>query len=80
MGYIGWASWTEPYGRPFLSALVVHIDQKNPRSLVVLGDFAVLALKIWEIILKRNAGSPYDYVLDRLPYAREEIFVDASSS
>ena len=46
LGYLGWASWTEPYGRPFLSALVVHIDQKNPRSLVLLGDFAVLALKI----------------------------------
>ena len=80
LGYLGWASWTEPYGRPFLSALVVHINRKNPRALVSLGDFAVLALKIWEIILRRNAGCPYDYILDRLPYAEEEIFVDASTS
>ena len=40
----------------------------------------MLALKIWEIILVRNAGCPCDYILDRLPYAQEETFVDASSS
>ena len=28
----------------------------------------------------RNTGCPYIYVLDQLPYAHEEIFVDASSS
>ena len=37
-------------------------------------------LEIWEVILMRNAGRPYYYVLDQLPYAREESFVDASSS
>ena len=63
-----------------MSALVVYIDQKNPRALKSLGDFAVLALKLWELILMRNRGSTYDYVLDQLPYAKEEIFVDAASS
>ena len=60
--------------------MVIHIDQGNPHTLVSLGNHAVLALKIWKAILMRNTGCPYVFVLDQLPYAHKEIFVDVSSS
>ena len=46
LGYLGYASWAEPFGRPLLSALGVYITRSNPRASVRLGRFATLALKI----------------------------------
>ena len=45
-----------------------------------LGEFAKLALKIYVAILIRNRWLSYDFILGKLPYAPEDIFVDAASS
>ena len=37
LGYSGYASWAELFGRPMLSAPVVHIVRSNPRATVRLG-------------------------------------------
>ena len=46
IGYLCYASWAEPFGRPFLSALTAHVDRKNPNHLVCFDRFATTALKI----------------------------------
>ena len=39
-----------------------------------------MALQIWEIMLERNRGSSYRFVLNQLPRLSSEIFVDAAST
>ena len=78
--YLGYASWAEPFGRPLLSALGVYINRDAHRTLIYTGAFGILALQIWGAILIRNRGLSYDFILGRLPYAPDEIFVDAASS
>ena len=80
LGYLGQASQTEPYGRPFLSAIAVKVNHYTPSILIRLDHFEVLALRIWELILSRNRGLSYKFVLNELPFAPEEIFVDAAKS
>ena len=46
IGYLCYASWVEPFGRPFLSSLTVHVDRHNPKHLVCFDKFATTALKI----------------------------------
>ena len=46
IGYLCYASWAEPFGRPFLSALTAHEDRNNANHLVCFDRFATTALKI----------------------------------
>ena len=46
LGYLCFASWVEPFGRPFLSALTLHVNRENPEHLVCLDNYSILALKI----------------------------------
>ena len=34
VGYLVWASYAEPFGRPFISALSTEIDHGNPRTVI----------------------------------------------
>ena len=74
------ASWIEPFGRPFLSAIDSTIDRCDPGRRILLGTWATIALQIWEIILRLNRGLSYDFILNRLPAVEDAIFVDASTS
>ena len=80
LGYLGFASWVEPFGRPFLSALSSELERGDAWTTIRLGSYTILALQIWERILVLNRGSSYRFVLNRLPTATSEIFVDAASS
>ena len=80
ISYLSYVSYAEPFGRPYLSALTSNLDYSNPKAVICLDHFSILALKIWEVILLRNRGVSYDFILGKLPSARDEIFVDASSS
>ena len=80
LGYLGFASQIEPFGRPFLSAVDVTIDRHNPRRIITLSSQATIALQIWEIIIRLNRGSTYDFILNQLPCMKPSIFVDASTS
>ena len=46
IGYLSYASYAEPFGRPFLSALTSNLDYSNPDAVICLGHFPTLALKI----------------------------------
>ena len=80
IGYLSFASYVAPFGRPFLSALTSEIVRSEPRAAVCLSKFSILALKIWQLLLRKNHGISYNFVLGRLPHCPEEIFTDASSS
>ena len=47
---------------------------------VELSQTAKLGLRIWDEILAINKGASYDFVLNRLPTARADIYVDAADS
>ena len=49
-------------------------------ELVVLSPLTRLSLKIWDQILKKNKGISMDFILNRIPKAPADIFVDASTS
>ena len=78
-GVLNYVAEVEPFGRPFLSQLTVVISGVKEGDMVRLPVLAKLGLKIWDSILRRNKGSSFDFVLDRLPLSRSNIFVDASS-
>ena len=48
--------------------------------MVSLSPLSKLGLKIQDLLLKRNKGVSMDFILGRLPYAKADIFVDASST
>ena len=56
------------------------IDHDNPKIYICLDQFSILAIRIWELIISRNRGSSYRFVLNQLPFAANEIFVDAAST
>ena len=45
-----------------------------------LTPLMVIALRIWHLVLSRNRGLHFDFILGRLPEMTVPIFVDASSS
>ena len=46
LGYLGYASWVEPFGRPFLSALSLELDREDSWALIELGEYTILAFRI----------------------------------
>ena len=78
-GVLKYVADVKPFGHPFLSQLTVAISWANEGDMVHLSVLAKLGLRIWDSILRRNKGSSFDFVLDRLPLSRSNIFVDASS-
>ena len=46
VGYLCFASFSEPFGRPFLSAIAACINHFEPFARVELNNYAIIALKI----------------------------------
>ena len=80
VGYLGFAAWVIPYGRPFISHLSFFLDRKNDRRLICLDASALAACDIWLVLLKANWGLPYKFILGKLPRHKNAWFVDASTS
>ena len=80
VGYLVWASYTEPFGRPFISAISGKITRSNPKENVDIHGYIKWALCIWLAIIDRNRGISYDYVLNRLSRSENNWFGDASTS
>ena len=75
-----YAAWVEPFCRPLLSCLALHIVRDKPSAQVPLTPLMVVALRIWHLVLLRNRGLHFDFILGKLPKIARPIFVDASSS
>ena len=80
VGNLGYAAWVEPFCRPLLSCLALHIVRDNPAALVPLTPLMTIALQVWHIVMSRNRGLRFDFILGRLPQVASPMFVDASSS
>lgn len=80
VGYLVYASYVEPFGRPFISAISSKIDRKNTSKIVEVTDYVKMAMEIWVGILKRNTGISYSFILAQLERGKDEWFVDASTS
>ena len=79
-GSLNYVAAVEPFGRPFLSHLTTALTETGEESMIHLSELARYGLKIWDLILRHNKGIAFDFILDRLPRSRSDIFVDASSS
>ena len=80
VGYLVYAGWVEPFGRPFISALSSAMVRKRTYQYVEFTKYMRLAIKIWILILKVNSGLKFNFLLSRLPRSKDEWFVDAATS
>ena len=78
IGCLVFAAWVLPYGRPFISHLSHCLDHKDLTKKVSLDLVGLVACDIWIILLKKNYGLPFSFILGRLPRKKEEWFFDAS--
>ena len=78
VGYLVYAAWVMPFGRPFISHISFFIDTKNITKEIQLDEPALKACDIWLLLLKGNFGLSFDFILGKLPRQKEEWFVDAS--
>ena len=78
VGYLVYAAWALPFGRPFISHISYFIDVKNIYKKVRLDVAALTACDIWLFLLKKNPGLPFNFILGKLPRKKDEWFVDAS--
>ena len=72
VGYLVYASYVEPFGRPFISAISSKIDRKNPSKIVEIQEYVKMAMEIWVGILKRNSGISYSFILAQLERGKDE--------
>ena len=70
----------EPFGRPFLAQLTNAMSGAGSTSEIVLPPHTKMGLKVWYRILMQNKGSSFDFILNRLPRSKSDIFVDASTT
>ena len=80
IGNLVWASYVEPWGRPFLSAIGTHISRDRPSEYHRLTPYTRMALVIWKHILRAGEGVSYRWILGALPTSQDAWFVDASTS
>ena len=70
------ASRVLPFGRPFIFNISFSWTAKI--KIMIFDAFDVAACDVWLLLLKRNRGLPFDFVLGKLPKHKNEWFADAS--
>ena len=78
VGYLVYAAWVMPFGRPFISHISHFIDIKNIRKKTRLDSAALAACDVWLFLLRGNFGLTYKFILGNLTPLKDEWFVDAS--
>ena len=78
VGYLVYAAWVMPFGRPFISHISHLINVKKIHANVKLDALALVACDVWLVLLKRNRGLSFDFILGKLPRQKNEWFVDAA--
>ena len=71
VGNLVWASYVEPWGRPFLSALSSKIKRQKPWARIAITGYVKTSLIIWQALLKSNRGLTYDYILGKLELGKD---------
>ena len=80
VGRLEFAAWVEPFGRPLLTFLSAYIRPSDPHVILPLTDMMSICLQVWRLLISRNRGLHFDFILNKLPVMRPPLFVDASLS
>ena len=80
VGYLTYAAQVSPFGRPFLSVLSSKINPSIRSQSIAISPAMKNALVIQRMILTKNQGLSYDFILGHLPPAKNEWFIDASTN
>ena len=80
VGNLTYAAWVSPFGRPFLSVLSSKINPLMRNTAILVTAAMRNALSIWKMILTKNKGLSFDFILGRIPRELNEWFIDASTS
>ena len=78
VGYLVYAAWVMPFGRPFISHISHLINVKKIYEKVKLDATALVACDVWLILLRENRGLAFNFILGKLPRQKDEWFVDAA--
>ena len=63
-----------------MSVLSSALNSSKTNKLITVSPSMKNALLIWRMILQKNKGLSYDFILGRLPRAKHEWFIDASTN
>ena len=80
VGNLGYAAWVEPFCRPLLSCVSSLIVEDKPTAHIAVPPFTLTALRVWHLVLQRNRGLSFLYIMNKYPAVSLPIFVDASTS
>ena len=80
IGYLVYAAWVLPYGRPFISHISYFLNVDDLNKKVCLDSAALMACDIWLTLLKKNFGLPFSFILGLQPRQKNEWFFDASKT
>ena len=78
VGRLEFAAWVEPFGRPLLTFLSAYITPAFPHSTLPLTKMMMICLRVWRLLLSRNRGLHFTFILGKLPRMTHPFFVDAS--
>ena len=78
VGRLEFAAWVEPFGRPLLTFLSTYITPAFPHSTLPLTEMMMICLRVWHLLLTRNRGLHFSFILGKLPRMALPLFVDAS--
>ena len=79
VGYLVYAAWVMPFGRPFISQISNIINVEKIHKSVRLDSAALAACDVWLYLLGENRGLSFDFILGKLPRQENEWFADASN-
>ena len=80
VGRLEFAAWVEPFGRPLLTFLSAYITPKTPQLSLPISKMMTICLLVWHLLLSRNRGLHFSFILGSLPPMKPPLFVDASLS
>ena len=80
VGRLEFAAWVEPFGRPLLTFLSAYITPDYPQTVRQLTQMMTICLRVWSLLLTRNRGLHFSFILSNLPATKPPLFVDASLS
>ena len=80
IGNLVFAAWVLPFGRTFISHISFFLYKKSPTQNTTLDAFAITAFKVWCLLLRKNQGLPFNFILGKLPRQKNEWFADAASA
>ena len=80
VGNLEFAAWVEPFGRPLLTFVRREIVPDSPTRTIHVTRMMRIALGVWQLLMARNRGLRFQYILDAMPMEHRRMYVDAAST